>query len=454
MLILCSSLIAVNCVNDESSSRQKPSATINKAQKWFKDYEVDGDNLKGFQNLNYQWTNAEINKAKDGTEFITVPISVAKKEANENWNQKLYIYKLDTDSYKALLYEFYPESQTNNDLDNFNGYISVWDLKQGFIKSAKFANNIIIENGVVAVLTNEQLKLKSLTNKQDKKSLDDEYGSSEGSGGSQPPTALREVVVENNYKDPYVYVYFPRGADTSGYTSVDYTSNYTGGGGGGAGNNIPQTVANPCDKIKKLMVDPNFIVKMEELAKKTNLKVETGYSQSKNGPFTPLVVLPSTNGADKMQLVITSDMIGYVHAHLDNYDSGQIDPDGDPVIRQPIRMFSPADIGTFLQLVKNAQSNNISIDSVYGVMVSSDGTYQLRFTGDPNQINTNFDWSANSLTKDYKSYLEKENKEANFLKFLNDKCYIKGVELYKINKDKTSTKKTLDANKKIVTTNC
>ena len=85
-------------------------------------------------------------------------------------------------------------------------------------------------------------------------------------------------------------------------------------------------------------------------------------------------------------------------------------------------------------------------------MVSSNGTYQLRFTGDATKINVNYNWD--SLTKDYLTYLEKGNKEANFLSFIEDKSYIQGIELYKINKDKTSSKKTLDSNKKIVNINC
>ena len=115
-------------------------------------------------------------------------------------------------------------------------------------------------------------------------------------------------------------------------------------------------------------------------------------------------------------------------------------------------MFSPGDIGVFLKLAKNTQNNNIPIDNVYGAMVSSDGTYQLRFTGDPNHINLNFNW--NSLTKDYINYFLKGNTEVNFLKFLNEKSNVQGIELYKINKDKTNTKKTLDANKKLININC
>ena len=123
------------------------------------------------------------------------------------------------------------------------------------------------------------------------------------------------------------------------------------------------------------------------------------------------------------------------------------------LLRKPILIFSPADVGVFLKPVKNAQANNIPIDSVYGVMISSDGNYQLRFTGDPTQININFDWESDTLLEEYKTYFLRGNKEVNFLTFLNKKSHIKGIELYKINKDKTSTKKTLD-NKKVVNINC
>ncbi|WP_343617401.1 hypothetical protein [Flavobacterium sp.] len=429
-------------------------AKVSSAKEWFKKYESTTDNYLLFQNLKYDWESAELKIGKDGTELIVVPIDETKKDKDENWEQKLYIYQVSKNDYKVLLYEFYPGNLENDSVDSkkFTGYIAAWDLKTGFVKSAKFVNNSIVENGVVKVLSEEQLKLRTATNKSDARALDSEDGMMNGS--TSAPTQLKEVVIDNTYKDPSVYVYFPTGGDNSGFSIIDYASSYGGASSGGSGNIILSTVLNPCDKIKTLMANPNFIMKMEELAKKTNLKVETGYSQSKNGPFTALVVLPSNTGADRMELIVTSDMIGYVHSHLDNYDSGQVNPDGDPLIRQPIKMFSPADIGIFLQLVKNAQNNKIPIDSVYGAMVSSDGTYQLRFTGDPNQINLNFDWNANSVTQDYTKYLKEGNKEINFLRFLNDKCYVGGIELYKINKNQTSTKKALDTNKKITNINC
>ena len=86
-------------------------------------------------------------------------------------------------------------------------------------------------------------------------------------------------------------------------------------------------------------------------------------------------------------------------------------------------------------------------------MVSSSGTYQLRFTGDPKLINHKFDWD--SLEKEYKTYFkDNRNPEKAFLKFLKEKGNIEGIELYKINKDKTATQKLLDPNGNVVNSNC
>ncbi|PTS95533.1 hypothetical protein DBR27_17005 [Flavobacterium sp. HMWF030] len=114
-------------------------------------------------------------------------------------------------------------------------------------------------------------------------------------------------------------------------------------------------------------------------------------------------------------------------------------------------MFSPADVGIFLGLVKNAKTNNIPIVNVYGAMVSSSGVYELRFNGNPDNI-PSFNWK--DLDEDYKTYFRDESAEVGFLKFLKEKGNVSGIELYKINKNGTSTKKALDANKKIIGTDC
>lgn len=256
-IVLMISIVFTRCQNDDNLSNSEIS-NVSLAKKWFKEYESGSDNYALFQNLDYEWENAEVKETKNGVQLVIIPVTEAKKDESETWEQKLYIYKLSESNYKALLYEFYPEDTVSIDSKSFNGYISAWDLKSGFVKSAKFENDKIVENGIVAVLANDQLKFKGLTNKQDKKHLDDEDGIGEGSG-TPSPIALKEVVIENNYKDPYTYLYFPRGVDTSGYSSVDYTCNYAGGGGGStsasaSGNPImPPPPKFPISDIKKFL---------------------------------------------------------------------------------------------------------------------------------------------------------------------------------------------------------
>lgn len=192
-----------------------------------------------FQNLNYEWQKAEIKEGKDGTQLIVVPIVEVKKEQNEDWEQRLYIYKIDQNNYKALLYEFYPENLAYANSNDFNGYISVWDLKTGFIKAAKFVNDKIVENGDVEILSKDKLAVKNTTAKVPQESnFDDDTSYRVGE-------TLRTVVVQNNYIDSMYYV-SRRGEDfTGGGTYEDYSSVHSGGGGAGSNNNSTTVVVPP-----------------------------------------------------------------------------------------------------------------------------------------------------------------------------------------------------------------
>lgn len=228
-VVLVIAVIFSRCQNDEYFLKNDDT-NLASVKTWFSKYEGNGDNLELFQNLNYEWQKAEIKEGKDGTQLIVVPIVEVKKEQNEDWEQRLYIYKIDQNNYKALLYEFYPENLAYANSNDFNGYISVWDLKTGFIKAAKFVNDKIVENGDVEILSKDKLAVKNTTAKVPQESnFDDD--TSVTVGGIQ----LRAVVVQNNYIDSMYYV-SRRGTDYMGGSSEDYTSGY-GGGGGGSGSN-------------------------------------------------------------------------------------------------------------------------------------------------------------------------------------------------------------------------
>lgn len=235
------SVIAVifsRCQNDEYFLKNDDT-NLASAKTWFSKYEGNGDNIELFQNLNYEWQKAEIKEGKDGTQLIVVPIVEVKKEQNEDWEQRLYIYKIDQNNYKALLYEFYPENLAYANSNDFNGYISVWDLKTGFIKAAKFVNDKIVENGDVEILSKDKLAVKNTTAKVPQESnFDDDTSYRVGE-------TLRTVVVQNNYIDSMYYV-SRRGEDfTGGGTYEDYSSVHSGGGGAGSNNNSTTVVVPP-----------------------------------------------------------------------------------------------------------------------------------------------------------------------------------------------------------------
>ncbi|MFH6935577.1 hypothetical protein [Flavobacterium sp. FlaQc-30] len=211
---------------------------VSLAKEWFKKYEGNGDNLDLFRNLNYEWENAEIKETKDGAQLIVVPIAEAKKDESETWEQRLYIYKLNGNEYKALLYEFYPDKDTEDivsvESNGFNGYIVAWDLKSGFIKAARFENDVMVCAGNVEILSSKNPN--SSAAKVPMESDDYEYGCAQT--GCNNPTPLRPVVVQNDYKNNTIY-YNPRGSDITGGDSADYTSGYAGGGSGSnAGNSL------------------------------------------------------------------------------------------------------------------------------------------------------------------------------------------------------------------------
>ncbi|WP_278021791.1 hypothetical protein [Flavobacterium ginsengisoli] len=89
-------------------------------------------------------------------------------------------------------------------------------------------------------------------------------------------------------------------------------------------------------------------------------------------------------------------------------------------------------------------------------MVSSSAIYQLRFTGNINNVSikaNSINWDDTALDDTYKEIIDNNGLEKGFLKFLSEKIGINGIELYKIDASGNS-KKTLDSKGKVTTTNC
>lgn len=201
----------------------------------------------------------------------------------------------------------------------------------------------------------------------------------------------------------------------------------------------------PCTKITEQINNTDFTEKVEILKDSLNLKYEIGYSQKTDGSFTKLENLSDSS----LSIPITSDMKGFIHTHNNNYEIPDENGDGVPEIKKSYKIFSDTDVLTFIDLLLNANENNILLNDVYGSVYTSTGNYTLRFTGNIDNVQNNFQTQAQkeALRKKYKEYLKQYgNKEKAFLKFYKNEIGIEGVRLFKINNNGTIKEKFLDEN--------
>ncbi|WP_395049514.1 hypothetical protein [Flavobacterium sp.] len=215
-------------------------------------------------------------------------------------------------------------------------------------------------------------------------------------------------------------------------------------------NEIIDNVLDPCDRLKTQNSNPDFKAKIDLLKKNTGLLKETGVVQKADGTFLDFV---SSSNPNYMTPPAGTNFKGGIHVHINPYPSGKFHPDGSPIMSKPIPIFSPQDIKQFLETLLNTKTNTILVADVYSTMVSSSGTYTLKFTGNIADINTNFNWGTD-LDDKFKLATKKDGNELGFLLFLKDNIGIKGITLYKVNDDGTSEKKSLDAINLLQTTPC
>ncbi|WP_294251741.1 hypothetical protein [uncultured Chryseobacterium sp.] len=242
---------------------------------------------------------------------------------------------------------------------------------------------------------------------------------------------------------------------TCGGSGGGYGGGSSGGGGGNNGYPYPPAVQNPCEKLKAQNQNQVFKEKIAALDKPAilNLKKETGFSESKSGAFTPLPQAASTAGSDGMTVTVTPSLKGYIHTHLNDYLTGNVNENGEQEIKQPIRMFSPADVNTLMTMAGMATDGNYS--ELYGTMVSSYGNYTIMFTGTAADIKTGFD--TPQWTNDYIAYRIRNpywSFEKLFLNFLKERMNVQGIELYKIKDNGTVQKKTLNSNNNVQSSDC
>lgn len=220
------------------------------------------------------------------------------------------------------------------------------------------------------------------------------------------------------------------------------------GGSNGSGGILITPDGDPvdvsCDKLQAQKINTDFSERIQKLKDSLNLKREIGYTEDTNG-FHFKGNSSASEDANTLTLgTPTVGMIGFMHIHPNDY----VDSNGDT--RKGFKIFSPADVIYFCQMVAIAKQNGKPLDNIYAVVVTSKGNYQLRFTGNINQVKTTYNNTKQQYNEMYKKYFErnaKKSDELNFLKFMDEYMYVKGVTLVKMNDDGTFTKKTLNDDK-------
>lgn len=213
----------------------------------------------------------------------------------------------------------------------------------------------------------------------------------------------------------------------------------------------------PCEKISEQLSNSNFQEKEEIIKNSFNESEETGFSETADGVFNQLAV---NNGGHALELLISNNMIGYLHSHINSYEGTDVNGDGIPDLIMPIKMFSPSDLIKFLELLENANNNNIPLIDIYGSMYSSYGNYTLKFTGDINSVlsklpSLRYLLNSGQLNKKYKEYFDDfNNKEKAFLNFLKNEIGVDGIGLFKLKGNGVIKEKTLNSNGNVNSQDC
>jgi hypothetical protein len=424
-------LLLANCEQNEPLSLEgnTQNASIQEARGWFESYkqEVAFDTI--FKNLEYHWEKASLKMLADSTRAITVPVISTKQALDYRGEKVLYLYpKEDQAGFNTTLFETMPDKKyfARNggkiNLNTFDGYIIRWDLEYGFDSGTKFVNG----------QPTEDIDLKMIKTTVGGLSVTGKLTDVE-----EEPIELREVRVTGagGGKDTSSYGIAMSIVSLKGISAYNGGAGaYTGGayGGGGSGGNTPSPKPNPeydktpCDKLKAQIKNAGYKLRLADLKNNTGLTFEKGYKHQKGNAMPELKRAQSTTSTDGLIFDFDSETIGYMHTHQDTYE------DEVHGIRKGHQIFSPADIKNFLILVATANRYKTPQEDVYGIVVTSTGNYELKFTGSLAGQDVNKDWKGNAMNEAYVKSINDNGLEKGLLTFIKNYLGITGIELFKI----------------------
>lgn len=381
-------------------------------------------------------------------EIAVIPAKTIHKEQHS----RILLLKIN-DTVKSLVFNMYHSAKEQTEF--FTGRASISDLNGNITKA------YMIKNGVIITTYKASTKNNQTSGKDEDSAECRSFCGHESSDVNCMCNGiyLDEVVVTNTPPVPvFQYVSIASMYGGEPYESGN-TQEWDMGGGGGINNsdnddeeedcqlgytkdengNCVQT--NPCNDIKTQIANPNIASKINILKGKIGDTKETGFSQNKNGTFTTL----TNTSSHELDFPINPGMVGFMHTHIRDFTKTDIN--GNTKSVKTYKIFSPEDVVRFLRIVEKSRHTSVNTNEVYGTVISSRGTYTLRFTGNINNVNANID--AKNLRPAYEKLIKKMGLEKGFLHFLKNEIKINGISLYKVESNGNVEEKILNSNNKV-----
>lgn len=460
-------VLIFSCTNNDS----EPPTPVSMTKKMQNDLKLDQFANK---NLEVNWENLQ-RTVKDSTEINEIEVTEkVKSEMISELLQKEVKYELIAvknkgkvnsyliEAFTNLNYEAFPANIQN--LNKFAGTLNVYELN-----GTKIGQLTVLEGKAENPLENNLLEpLKTAINLFYKpKSLTKKV--------PQCNSVISVYSVEEVWTHRYSYNVTPSGVITNfkdlgeSLTSTKSTLLYSEIlPCGSSGNQEPRSAtihrirveqydktivddsySNPCAKLNIQRFDTKHKNALAELKKNFGLHYETGYYISASKGY----VAGTPKDDNQLTGPTYTDTYGIIHVHPNDYVVPPEEGHTEPKKVRFIHMPSPADIDTFCTMVMNANKYKKPLDEVFVEMVSSTGTYQLRFDGDINNVK-NFNFKI--LEDIYKEHMNlySEDLESGIITFIKKYIGVDGIVLYKINENGSSERKTFSPTKGLETNPC
>jgi hypothetical protein len=365
-LLFIVALTLTNCQVEEIATDENSIKTVSKeeAMLYLAQNTITSRSIKGKK----QAETADLNnvtqeKITNSDQLLTViPLS---NNTSSRYSRILLI-KIK-DELKSVVFTMYPAQ--NYLTEDFTGKIIITNLEGNFI------NGFAVKEGLILA----KLTQKNLKNTSSRTII---INGVEFDLGEE----LNEVLITNNYKSPghltLLTLFDSQFQGGAGDPTNGMNWGYENDGGGGSSPSI-ETKSDPCDELQKQILNTVYQAKIQALKNNTGLKNETGFVENKDGTYVDL----KNSSNNSLDVSMDANIIGFNHTHIDDYDSGKKDAYGNPIIMQPIKIFSPKDVMTFLIMINYANSQNLSYSAIYGTVITTSSIYTLKFEGVISDLN-------------------------------------------------------------------